>query len=179
MSFDMTIRFDRRYSKSVGLEPRSKYIATLPNIRTVRTSLLVYEVLPDLHMEISLETASPDGESEAPVEAGQWRVNCIRLHTPYDFMEDNRAVLDYYLLAQMLMTLLGWKLYDQQKGKYVKFYPCSYTEDQKVFDRMVLGISETSDTGSTARRARKSSKGEGQSRSPKQRKASRGKKDSR
>ena len=52
MSFDMTIRYNRACSRSVALEPLSKFIGSFPDVQTVRTSLLVYEVPPDRRMEI-------------------------------------------------------------------------------------------------------------------------------
>jgi hypothetical protein len=154
MTFDLTIRSSRAYSRSVPLEPLSRFIASLPHVKTVRPELLVFEVPPDRHMEISLETATRDGDSDAPSEAGGWRVNCIRLHIPYAFMGDP-AERDYYRLAEMLTTLLGWMLYDQQTGRYVRLYPCAYSR-QKTFDRLVLGASGKSDTVSAGGRAARS-----------------------
>ena len=55
MSFDMSIRYTRACSRSVLREPRSNFIGTFPDVQTVRTGLLVYEVPPDRRMEIGLE----------------------------------------------------------------------------------------------------------------------------
>ena len=179
MSFDMTIRSNRACSKSVALKPLSTFLGSLPNVKTVRPALLVFEIRPDRHMEISLETASPEGGSEAPSEASAWRVNCIRLHIPYSFLgkPGSRAENDYYNLAYKITTLLRWKLYDEQKGKYLRIFPCAYS-GQEDFDRLVLGPAGASEAGAAVGRRIKSPQSEAKSSSPKQPKSSPGKKKS-
>src|SRR4051794_31928889 len=108
MSFDMTIRFDKAYSRSVPFAPLSKFLGALRPLRAVRPSLLVFDVPPDRHLEVSLEVAAASGDSEAASEADGGRVNCVRLHVPYAYLgrpgggPDN----DYYNLAYKLATLL-------------------------------------------------------------------------
>ena len=85
MSFDMTIRFDRTYSRSVALTPLSQFLGTLPNVKTVRQTLLVYAVRPDQHMEISLETAAEEEPKVKTLQAvaerkvGKARLTLLRL----------------------------------------------------------------------------------------------------
>jgi hypothetical protein len=126
MSFDMTIRYNRSCSRSVPLAPLSKFIGSLPDVKTVRTSLLVYEVPPDRRMEMTLEGACPD------------RVDHIELTIPYAYLEERSAENAYYQLAFMLATLLDWKLYDCQTGRYVRIPSWTHYSEQKAFDRLVL-----------------------------------------
>src|SRR5262249_19011520 len=127
------------------------------------SSLLVYEVPPDRRMEICLGGAYPD------------RVDCIALHIPYAYLEERSAETAYYQLAFKIATLLGWKLYDHQTGKYVRIRPCAYSE-QKAFDRLVLGASQTPDPASPAGPRPKSQQRKTRSSSEEQSMASRGKK---
>ena len=163
MSFDMTIRYNRACSRSVALEPLSKFIGSFPDVQTVRTSLLVYEVPPDRRMEICLGGAYPNS------------VDCIALHIPYAYLEERSAEMAYYQLAFKIASLLGWKLYDHQTGKYVRIRPRAYAE-QKAFDRLVLGASRPYAARVTVGLRGKSLRGKPQSNSEKQPLTTRGKK---
>ena len=79
---------------------------------------------------------------------------------------------DYYRLAETLTTLLGWKLYDQQTGKYVKLYPCDFYSEKAEFDRLVLGVSPPPAAKSDDRRRGKPSKGKSKPKSTARRRSS-------
>jgi hypothetical protein len=153
MSYDLTIRADRAYSQFVPLEPLREFIGRLPHVRPNGTTGFILDDPPRRWMNISLEVAGEDVDSIAVDEDGRLRVNCIRLHIPYEYLGD-AAERDYFPVAAEIAGLLHWRLYDCQTGKDV---PASPRPDAKrdAFYREVLGalgLSEPTSGGRGRRR---------------------------
>jgi hypothetical protein len=79
MSYDLTIRPDEKFSRSVPREPLSAFISQLPSITRAARPQFVLEEKPKRWMEISLETVDADGNI-IEEEGGTYdTANCIRL----------------------------------------------------------------------------------------------------
>ncbi|MCE9589248.1 MAG: hypothetical protein K8S99_01850 [Planctomycetes bacterium] len=116
MSYDLTIRPDEKFSRSVPREPLEAFIALLPFIAAVDRSLFVLEEKPNRRMEISLEVVDADGNWIEEVSETSDTINCIRLHVPYAFL-GKRPERDYFPTAFLIADHLGWSLYDEQSGE--------------------------------------------------------------
>jgi hypothetical protein len=116
MSYDLTIRPDEKFSRSVPREPLSAFISQLPSITRAARPQFVLEEKPKRWMEISLETVDADGNI-IEEEGGTYdTANCIRLHIPYAFL-GTRPERDYFPTAFSIADHLGWSLYDEQSGE--------------------------------------------------------------
>src|SRR5262249_4521660 len=156
MSYDLTIRADRDYSQYVAFKPLAKFIRKLPHVRANGASGFI---LDDSRrwMNISLEVANEEGDSVAAEEDGLSRVNCIRLHIPYDYLGD-APERDYFPVAKEIAGLLGWRLYDAQTGEYVPDSPRP-NADRGAFYREVRRALGLKEAGPASPRPKKSSKG--------------------
>src|SRR5262249_22899441 len=121
MSYDLTIRADRDYSQLVAFKPLAMFIRKLPHVKANGASGFI---LDDSRrwMNISLEVANEEGDSVSAEGDGLSRVNCIRLHIPYDYLGD-APEQDYFPVAHEIAGLLGWRLYDAQTGEDVPRSP--------------------------------------------------------
>jgi hypothetical protein len=156
MSYDLTIRADRDYSQFVAFKPLAEFISKLPHVRANGSSGFI---LDDSRrwMNIDLEVANEEGDSVEAEEEELWRVNCIRLHIPYDYLGD-APEQDYFPVAQEIAGLLGWRLYDAQTGEDVPRSPRPDASRGAFYRevRRALGLEEE---GTASSRPRKPAKG--------------------
>lgn len=120
MSYDLTIRADREYSQSTPLAPLVDFLDQFPHVRSVGVGHFVLDH-PPRYMNISLEIANAEGDSEAVKETDE-HVNCIRLHIPYAHLTEE-AEKHYFPMALDLAHFAGLQLYDAQSGEYITMPP--------------------------------------------------------
>lgn len=118
MSYDLTIRPDEKFSRSVPRDPLAAFIAQLPFVCHADRSQFVLDEKPKRWMEISLETVDADGSRIEKDGETCDTTNCIRLHIPYAFF-GKRPELDYFPTAFTIADHLGWSLYDEQSGENI------------------------------------------------------------
>lgn len=116
MSYDITIRPDEKYSRSVPRETLSAFIAQLPSIRRCDRPQFVLDDKPKRWMEISLETADEDGNCIEEDGENQDTTNCVRLHIPYTYL-GKKPEHDYFPTCFAIARHLGWSVYDEQSGE--------------------------------------------------------------
>jgi len=117
MSYDITIRPDETFSRSVPRESLATFIAQLPSISRSGGSQLVLDARPKRYMTISLETADEDGDCMEDDKTAD-TTNCIRLHIPYAFL-GKRLERDYFPTCFAIADHLGWSVYDEQSGENI------------------------------------------------------------
>ena len=118
MSYDLTIRADRDYSRSTEVGRLMAFIARLPHLRPNGARRFVLDDPPSRWMNIDLEFIGPDREYDEELTERGPETNCVRLHIPYAFLGD-RPERDYFPTAWAIAKFLGWRLYDQQSGEDV------------------------------------------------------------
>jgi hypothetical protein len=118
MSYDLTIRADDRYSKSAPVGPLSQFIGQLTYIRANGDRGFAWEAPPDRWMEIDLEVVNTEGDNIEEKGRTYPEVNCVSLHIPYGHFDDSRE-RPYLPVARTIAEHLGWKVFDDQKGRYI------------------------------------------------------------
>ncbi len=118
MSFDLSVRADDECSRSAEAGPLSAFIATLPHVRPLRPDQFALDDPPERWMNICLSVTDPAGGFTEPSQLGRSDVNCVWLFIPYDQLGEEPEQ-DYFPTAWAIAQFLGWRLYDQQLGKYV------------------------------------------------------------
>lgn len=129
MSYDLTLRPDEKFSRSVPRQPLAAFLAQLPSVRRADRPQFILDEKPKRWMEISLETVDEDGnwiEEDGKVYDS---TNCIRLHIPYAFL-GKRPEQDYFPTAFAIADHLGWSLYDEQSGEDIPRDADASTEAQ-------------------------------------------------
>lgn len=116
MSYDITIRSDEKFSRSVPREKLAAFIAHLPSIKRSERPQFVLDDKPKRWMEISLETADEDGNSLEEDGKTYETTNCIRLHIPYAFL-GKRPERDYFPTCFAIADHVGWAVFDEQSGE--------------------------------------------------------------
>src|SRR5436190_13989574 len=116
MSYDITIRSDEKFSRSVPREPLAAFIAQLPSISRTDRSQFVLDEKPKRWMVISLETADQDGNCVEDDGKVYGTTNCLRLHISYAFL-GQRPERDYFPTCFAIADHLGWSVYDEQSGE--------------------------------------------------------------
>jgi hypothetical protein len=118
MSFDLTVQADDARSRFTDHAALSAFIAGLPLIRQTAPDLFVLDDPPRRWMNISLEVSDVEGDSVSVSESGRSVVNCVRFYIPYAQLGDEPD-RDYFPTAWAIAQFLGWRVYDQQLGKYI------------------------------------------------------------
>jgi hypothetical protein len=118
MSYDITIRPDEKFSRSVPREIVAEFVATLPSIRRADSPQFVLDEKPKRWMGISLETTDEEGNCVEKVGRTYDTTNCVRLHIPYAFL-GMRPDLDYFPTCFAIANHLGWSVYDEQSGEVI------------------------------------------------------------
>src|SRR5690349_7602906 len=113
MSYDLTAKADDTYSQFAPHGTLATFVAGLPHVRQLTPNLFALDDPPDRWMNISLEVADTDGDSESASDAGHAEVNCVRFHIPYEQLGDEPEG-DYFPTAWAVAQFLGWRLYDEQ-----------------------------------------------------------------
>jgi len=118
MSYDITIRPDEKFSRSVPREPLAAFVAQLPLIRRTDSPQFVLDEKPKRWMEISLETTDEEGNCVEEDGRTYDTTNCVRLHIPYAFL-GKRPDRDYLPTCFAIADHLGWSVYDEQSGENI------------------------------------------------------------
>jgi hypothetical protein len=115
MSYDLQIRSDDDYSKSVPYGSLATFVSKLPKVK----NFVFEDKKQQLFMNIDLEFMDKHaGESISGRDEG--KVNVIALHIPYAFLHDDNRDTEYFdQIAYPLAKHIGWKLYDCQQDEYV------------------------------------------------------------
>ncbi len=115
MSYDLTIRADEGYSRSVPVQSVSDFIRRLSSIRPNGDRSFVLDDRTKRWMEIDLEMVSPDGDNMDEEGEEYSEFNCIRLQIPHQGVGGAPA-REYFPTALAIAGHLGWRLYDEQSG---------------------------------------------------------------
>jgi hypothetical protein len=119
MSFDLTIKPDDAFSRTVPIGRVMAFVAQLPNVRPNGSRGFVLDDPPSRWMEIDLEFIGPEGEFDEAMTKEGPDTNCVRLHIPYAYLGD-KPEQDYFPTAFAIAKFLGWRLYDEQSGEDVQ-----------------------------------------------------------
>jgi hypothetical protein len=122
MSYDLTIKGDDSYARSVPKEPTASFIAQLPDIKPNGDYGFALDRPPNRWMEIDLEVVSEEGDSIREAWREYDEFNCISLHIPYQFL-GKAPERDYFPTAFAIADHVGWELYDEQTGEAVPREP--------------------------------------------------------
>lgn len=115
MSYDLTIKADKTYSRMTPRAELASFISQLPGIKPNGNGFVLEEE-DRLWMEIDLEVADEEGNNIEEEGKTYNEINCIRLHIPYAFMNDTYE-RDYLPTVLAIAEHLGWMLCDEQSGK--------------------------------------------------------------
>jgi hypothetical protein len=110
MSYDLEVRSDEHYSKSVALAQMASIIAALPGVRGIGATSFVREDRPaGIHVYIDLAQDSGFEESR---DGQRGEINSIGLSVPYPLLDRSSPVaVD---LAFQMAEHLGWTVFDPQ-----------------------------------------------------------------
>ena len=114
MSFDLTIKGDKHYSRTTERAPLASFVSQLPRIKPNGTRGFALDDPPKVWMEIDLEVVSRNGDNVEVEGQVSESINCLRLHIPYSFLKSGSLEHDYLPIAIMIVDRLGWQLYDDQ-----------------------------------------------------------------
>jgi hypothetical protein len=118
MSFDLTVKSDETYSRRTLKAALDLFISQMPGIKPNGSRGFVLDERPKRWMEIDLEVVSEEGENIKEDGRTYEEINCLRLHIPYAFLDDDIG-RDYLPTAFAIADYIGWTLYDDQRGKPV------------------------------------------------------------
>jgi hypothetical protein len=117
LSYDMTIRSDASFSRSVSTRPLIEYLRTLPGVVPNGDCGFALDDRPRRWMEIDLEAVNEEGDSIEGSLADRPAINCIRLHIPYAYLKSSTLNEGFLPLAFKIADHLKWELYDEQSGE--------------------------------------------------------------
>lgn len=128
MSYDFQIRSDDKYSRSVRYRVLAAFVAKLPKVRNSTFEDDDKQLFMSIDLEF-LDTAT--GDSAEGQEEG--RVNLICLEIPYGNLHNDGRDHEYFRnVARPIAEHLGWKLYDCQRDKYLRWARSSRTKNQRT-----------------------------------------------
>jgi len=108
--FEMTIRSDEEFSRSVDRVPVEAYLERLPGVRRHGDGAFVLDSPPDHRMDLVVECRRWDGMVGERMET-TGLVNCIFLRIPASVRGPEKE-RDYFVLAFAIADHLGWPLFD-------------------------------------------------------------------
>jgi hypothetical protein len=115
MSYDLIIRADETYSRSIPHTPLQSFVDQIPNY----SQGAFQDDSRDLFMNISLEYIANIEEQDSVSASHSGLVNVIRLHIPYSKLHDDNRDDVYFDMARKIADHVGWSLYDCQTDKYM------------------------------------------------------------
>jgi hypothetical protein len=118
MSYDLSIRADRHYSRFAAVGPLSSFLSRLPGMRANGDRGFIWEAPPERLMEIDLEVVDREGDSVEEEGQAYPEVNCISLHIPHGGL-DGTGERPYLPIARAIAGHLGWRVFDHQTGRHI------------------------------------------------------------
>lgn len=108
--FEMTIRPDEEFSRSVNRKLVESFIEKLPGVRRNGDGAFALDLPPGRWMDIVVESRRWDGKAGERLETEEL-VNCVYLRIPASVRGPEKE-RDYFVLAFAIAEHLGWLLYD-------------------------------------------------------------------
>jgi hypothetical protein len=108
--FEMTIRPDEEFSRSVKRELVESFLEQLPGFNRNGDNAFVFNSPFDRWMDIAVEFRRWDGKVGERVDATEL-ANCISLRIPASVRGPEKEK-DYFVLAFAIADHFGWLLYD-------------------------------------------------------------------